>query len=331
MQYQFNHALVGGTFDRFHFGHQKLLTTAFEQSENVTIGITTSILFQNKNFAELIEDYETRKHSVSEFLAEKHFEDRTKIVAINDIYGTSLEDGYNAIFVTEETKANAIKINEERIRRSLPALQIITVPFVLADDSEIISSERIRMGAITREGKSYLKMFETKEAFFLPENAREEMRSPIGPIYTDMQEVVETLNPDSLLIAVGDIVSESLLRIQKQAGISVIDGKTRREELRSDYDISFGDTEKTETRNPQGTITQNAVKALKKAFTAYQATQKKQLVVVSGEEDLLAIPAILLAPLSAVVVYGQFDQGIVVVDISEQNKKRVQNLFRKFQ
>jgi len=331
MHYQFKHALVGGTFDRFHLGHQKLLATAFEQSENVAIGIATSELFQNKNFAKLIEDYEVRKKSVSEFLTEKSFVDRAKIVAIHDIYGTSLEDEHDAIFVTEETKANALKINEERHKKSLPALQIITVPFVIADDSEIISSERIRFGAITQEGKSYLKMFEKKEAFVLPESEREEMRRPLGQIYTDMQEVVDTLDPDVMLIAVGDIVSESLLRIGKQAEISVIDGKSRRKDLQTDYDISFVETIRRETKNPQGTITQNAAKTLQKAFADYQKTRGKQLVIVSGEEDLLAIPAILLAPLSAVVVYGQFDQGIVVVNISEQNKKHVQNLFGKFQ
>jgi cytidyltransferase-like protein len=331
MDYHFKNSLVGGTFDHFHLGHQKLLLAAFEQSEKVTIGLATNELFRYKNFSKFIEDYETRRRSVSEFLAEKSFEDRTTIIAIHDIYGTSLANDYDAIFVTEETKANALKINEERHKISLPALQIITVPFAIADDSEIISSERIRKGEITREGKSYMKVFEKKEIFVLPENAREEMRRPLGEIFTDMQEVVETLDSDSMVIAVGDIVSESLLRIDKQAGVSVIDGKTRREFLNSDYSVSFGDTIKTETQNQQGTIMQDAVTTLQKSFTKYLATQEKQLIVVSGEEDLLAIPAILLAPLSAVVVYGQFDQGIVVVNVSEQNKKRVYNLFRKFE
>jgi cytidyltransferase-like protein len=331
MQYKFHEALVGGTFDRFHPGHKKLLTTAFEQSEKVTIGIATEKLFADKVYARLIEDYQTRKQSVSQFLSDNHVDSRATIVPIHDIYGTSLEDAYDAIFVTEETSGNALKINEERSKRSLPSLAIITVPFVLADDTLPISSERIRKGEIDRKGKSYVKIFLSKEKFILPSPERRELRRPIGPVYTDMDEVVSLFHSSVMLIAVGDVVSASLLHAGRQADISVIDGKTRRETLDSDFATSFTHTITSETKNPAGTITQEAVKTLQKAFSNYDATHKKQLIVVSGEEDLLAIPTILLAPLSSVVIYGQFDQGIVIVTITEQNKERVQNLFGKFQ
>ena len=39
---------VGGTFDKFHYGHRKLIGTAFEIGENVEIGVTSSV-FANKN------------------------------------------------------------------------------------------------------------------------------------------------------------------------------------------------------------------------------------------------------------------------------------------
>jgi GTP-dependent dephospho-CoA kinase len=74
-----------------------------------------------------------------------------------------------------------------------------------------------------------------------------------------------------------------------------------------------------------------AAKKIAAAITDFKTHHTQQLIDVSGEEDLLAIPAILLAPLSSVVVYGQFDQGIVVAHVTEQNKKRVYDLFGKFQ
>ena len=332
MQYQYKQALVGGTFDRFHPGHKKLLTTTFEQSEKVIVGIATNELFKNKIFSKFIEDYENRKQSVSKFLAAEGFADRAKIVPIHDIYGVSLDsDSFDAIFVTEETHANALKINKERRKKRLEPLHIITVPFVLGNDNKIISSERIRAGEIDREGKSYMKLFTEQEYFTLPQQQREALRRPIGPIYTDMQEVVSLFSSSTMFIAVGDVVSESLLRIDRQADISIIDGMTRREVMRSEYNAVLAKTRTTETKNPPGTITQNAVKTIQKVFTAYETTKEKQLLVVSGEEDLLAIPAILLAPLSSVILYGQFGQGIVVVEVSEQNKQRVHDLFRKFQ
>jgi cytidyltransferase-like protein len=330
MAYQYHHALIGGTFDRFHSGHKKLLRAAFEQSEKVLIGIATVELFRNKSFSRLIEDYKIREESVSKFLSDNGLAKRSEIIPIHDIYGPGLESNdYDAIFVTKDSKPNALKINEERDKRDLRSLEIVVVPLIFADDGEIISSGRIREGLIDREGKSYLKLFEKKERFILPEDARGEMRRPIGEVYTNIREVVSSLDPDTMIIAVGDIVAASLAKQGRQPDIGVIDGKTRREIFTDDQGLFTG-SKKFETKNPAGTISREAVRVLHSLFENYSKTHEKQLLKVLGEEDLLAIPMILLAPLSAVVVYGQFDQGIVVVEISEQNKKRVYDLFGKF-
>lgn len=332
MDMKFKHAIVGGTFDRFHLGHQKLLTEASENSEKVTIGITTEEMFRNKEFARLIEDYAIREQSVSEFLNEKGFKDRSVIVPIYDIYGISLEEkNIDAIFVTEETHKNALKINEERKKHGFNPLEIITVPYVLGQDSEIISSERIRKGAIDRQGKSFAKLFTAQKQFVLPDTAREELRRPIGHISQDMHDVISSLDQNAMLIAVGDIVAASAQQAGRQADIIIIDGKTRRHKVEPEYAFSFAGINRKTTQNPAGTITQEAVKTIEKALNDYETTHAEQLIVVSGEEDLLAVPAILLAPLGSVVIYGQFDKGIVVTKVSEQNKKRVQNLFGKFQ
>jgi len=121
------------------------------------------------------------------------------------------------------------------------------------------------------------------------------------------------------------------LQAGRQADISIIDGKTRRELVSAQQAGDFMKAKKSEAQNPAGTITQEAVKTLHSSIDTYIETKESQLLVVSGEEDLLAIPAILLTPLKSVVVYGQFDQGIVVVEVTEYNKKHVQDLFGKFQ
>jgi len=332
MSYQFHLSVVGGTFDRFHAGHRKLLTTAFEQSENVTIGIATVELYENKKLALLIEEYNDREKAVVQFLSDNGFTDRSEIIQINDIYGTSIDsDSIDAIFVTESTKPNALKINEERDKRGFKSLEIITVPFVLGDDGEMISSARIRKGLIDREGKSYSKLFERQEVYVLPEEARDEMRHPIGPVYTDMHEVISLLQPRTILIAVGDIVAASAQQAGRLAEINITDGKTRRQNLEPTRANSFSEMTRRTTENPAGTITQKAAKTIFAAISNYLTNHTEQLIDVNGEEDLLAIPAILLAPLSAVVIYGQFDRGIVVVDVTEHNKKRAQYLFGKFQ
>jgi cytidyltransferase-like protein len=332
MDYKFHHAIVGGTFDHFHVGHIKLLTAAFKDSKKVTIGIATEELYSNKFSANLIEGYNTRKNEVSQFLLEKNFATRSTIIPIHNIYGNSLEAGdIDAIFVTQRTLANAQIINEERMKKILDPLEIVIIPYALDDNGEIISSEWIRKGEIDRQGNSYLNLFKDKKNFHLHESEKDAFRQPIGHITTDMKEVIQSLEPHTMLVAVGDIVSVSAHKAGRMADISIIDNKTRREILDPGHATLFSNIHKIITQNPPGTISYEAVIKLHEAIINFETTHAEQLIVVTGEEDLLAIPAILLSPLKTVVLYGQFDKGIVVVTVSEQNKKHVQNLFRKFQ
>ena len=56
---------------------------------------------------------------------------------------------------------------------------------------------------------------------------------------------------------------------------------------------------------------------------------------ITGEEDLIVIPAIILLPLGSVVVYGQpkmnTEEGIVVTPITSTLKMLAQDLLDKFE
>ncbi|HEX8931888.1 MAG TPA: adenylyltransferase/cytidyltransferase family protein, partial [Patescibacteria group bacterium] len=47
MTFRYKKAVVGGTFDHFHQGHQKLLDAAFEESTEVAIGLTTAHMYEH--------------------------------------------------------------------------------------------------------------------------------------------------------------------------------------------------------------------------------------------------------------------------------------------
>ena len=72
--------------------------------------------------------------------------------------------------------------------------------------------------------------------------------------------------------------------------------------------------------NPQGTITEEAILAIKEALEKNEHTH----IVVEGEEDLLTLIAVLYAPENAFVVYGQPHSGIVVVKVTSEKKAQVQ-------
>lgn len=147
--------VIGGTFDRLHKGHEFFLEKAFTLGKSVIVGLVKSeSMLKNKELYEKIEDYETRKKNLENFLRKKGWLNRAKIVPIYDIFGPSIKDEeLEALVVTKSTLKNGLKINELRKRRGFKELDIIIIPYMLAEDGKPISSERIRRGEITKDGK----------------------------------------------------------------------------------------------------------------------------------------------------------------------------------
>ncbi|MDO5831730.1 phosphopantetheine adenylyltransferase [Methanobrevibacter sp.] len=138
---------VGGTFDKFHDGHKKLLSTAFEIGDCIEIGVTSDA------FGGLKGDIDSCKERMGNL--KSFFSDKTNFVVIplNDPYGTTIYDAdFDAIVVSEETEPTAVEINEIRVSKGMKPLDIVVVSFVLAYDGNPISSTRIRRGEINQSG-----------------------------------------------------------------------------------------------------------------------------------------------------------------------------------
>ncbi len=138
---------VGGTFDKFHDGHKKLLETAFELGEYVEIGVTSNAFGGLKGDIDSCTD---RMNGILNFFSDKS---NFTTMVLEDAYGTTVFDkDFDAIVVSEETEPTAIKINEIRKSKGMSPLDIVVVSFVLADDGTPISSTRIRNGEINKKG-----------------------------------------------------------------------------------------------------------------------------------------------------------------------------------
>lgn len=328
---KFNKIVLGGTFDHFHIGHKKLIDKAFELGEGITIGIATEKLLKKKILNREIEDFQTRKNSVMAYLKEKKYIDISKLIELNDIFGTAkTEKNIDAIIVSEETKANAEKINKWRTANGFSEMKLIEVEMVRGNDNQIVSSERIRLGEIDREGASYSNLF--KNDLILPESLKEELRRPIGIIFSNTQELVQSINRlnNIILIAVGDIVNQELTNNYVKVDLKIIDFKTRRRII--------NDSSLKSVINKAGTINAETVRNLNKTIRRLLRSElsgtrndKSNWFIINGEEDLLALPAILLAPLNSIVMYGQYEVGVVVIKVTEKMKKKIKDLINKFQ
>ena len=139
---------VGGTFDKFHYGHRRLIDIAFEIGTYVVIGVTSNEFGGIKG---RIEPCNVRMSNLRSLLEKKH--QNYDIQQLNDPYGTTITDQtIDAIVVSEETEPTAFKINKIRKEKNMKPLDIVTIGMVLADDGIPISSSRIRKGEIDKMG-----------------------------------------------------------------------------------------------------------------------------------------------------------------------------------
>ena len=152
---KFKNVAVGGTFDHFHKGHEKLLNKAFEIGQNVLIGVTSDEFGGEKG---KIEQCSKRISKLEKFL--KKFNSRYEVKKLEEHYGPTIYDSkIDAIVVSMETKATADEINKIRQEKCMKPLKIFIIDWVLADDGKPISSTRIRKHEIDRNGKCLKNSF----------------------------------------------------------------------------------------------------------------------------------------------------------------------------
>jgi len=125
----------------------------------------------------------------------------------------------------------------------------------------------------------------------------------------------------SKVTTVGDVVSRETLVAGIQVNLRIVDQMTLRKRI-SPIEIRAERTYKV--RNPAGIITKEAWDTIRVALKDREA-----LILVDGEEDLLAIPAVLESPDNALVVYGQPSEGLVVVTASLEKKREVRKIMNQ--
>ena len=154
------------------------------------------------------------------------------------------------------------------------------------------------------------------------------LKTPLGQLFPGtptetmpkLKVIVQQSKP-SKVTTVGDVVSRETLAAGIQVGLRIVDQMTLRKRI-SPVEIKAEGTYRV--KNPAGVITSEAWDTIREALKDREA-----VIFVDGEEDLLAIPAVLESPDNALVVYGQPSEGLVVVTVSPQTKSDVRKIMNR--
>ena len=158
----------------------------------------------------------------------------------------------------------------------------------------------------------------------LPENLRIELKTPLGRLVLEsdpnQEEIIRETYANSLIITVGDATTEKLLKMGLIPFLQIIDGQ----EKRIKRNVPESELIKTylDCQNSPGEISQKSISIIRDAFDSKPPIR----ITVNGEEDLLVIPVCLHAPENCVVMYGQPNEGLVIVHINHEIKEKVQKI-----
>ena len=157
----------------------------------------------------------------------------------------------------------------------------------------------------------------------LPENLRDKLKKPLGVLLKDSditkESILKNISLGSFVISVGDATTEKLIKYGIVPSVQIVDGI----EKRVKREIPSGNIKTTlNCNNPPAEITIESVKTIKKAF---QST-KPVRITVNGEEDLLVLPVVVYAPENSVVLYGQPNEGLVIVPINVEMRNKAQSI-----
>jgi GTP-dependent dephospho-CoA kinase len=155
----------------------------------------------------------------------------------------------------------------------------------------------------------------------LPRALRGEL---LGSIFTDAERLLESA--DEPLVAVGDVVTYHLESVGVTPDVALVDGITKRERVGPEVRNAVSDDARRITvENPAGVLTDDLLRALVEAVESPAPT----VLVVDGEEDLAALPAVLAVPIGASVVYGQPDEGMVLARVTPELQAEVGDLLAR--
>lgn len=137
--------------------------------------------------------------------------------------------------------------------------------------------------------------------------------------YTTKENIQQKISKRDFLITVGDATTEKMIKFGLEPSLQIVDAK----EKRARRSLPSGHTGLTlYCKNPPAEITDESITVIKEALGKKEAVR----IVIDGEEDLLVLPVMLYAPENSIVMYGQPNEGLVIVKVNDMTRNRAKEI-----
>lgn len=174
------------------------------------------------------------------------------------------------------------------------------------------------------------------ERIFLPEALREELKKPFGKLYVDTLVAAEFISQQrkkgKKLIAVGDVALSELIVLGIVPELGIYDLMTKREPVSSEVQqtIESAYELKVFLGNERSSLNLQSMNAIDRIMDSIVKDSRRIGVHILGEEDLVALHVLANMSRSHLLVYGQPDKGLVVVEFSGKKRDHCRKLIKKF-
>lgn len=160
------------------------------------------------------------------------------------------------------------------------------------------------------------------KGYKLTDELREKLKNPIGELHPSVDEIIDEIKGAPKVIAVGDAVTQELLKRGIIPDLSIVDGKVMREPFIPEKKPKYPCRE-VRVKNDAGTVSAELRESVKNSM------DRRGRIFVYGEEDLATLAAIEFAPNMSLVLYGQPGQGVVLVRVTNEKKEEVRRYYEQ--
>ena len=144
-----------------------------------------------------------------------------------------------------------------------------------------------------------------------------ELKKPLGKLYPDFEDAIDEIKSSEFLISVGDATFSNLIDHEIYPNLAIIDNLVQRK----NYNHDVIHTENIlKANNPAGTITDDLWETIGQALELSNSGEC-YVIEVAGEEDLAVLPCILMANPETTILYGQPNEGLVLLKVSDMKNK----------